>query len=136
MEKICDITPVHAYSESGFAFAGGDVRVAGPALILPDGVFAWPVTNPPDALSADDLAVAVAAAPAIDFVLLGTGAQQVFPAAEVRAACADAGVGLEVMATGPACRTLSLLLAEERLFAAALLPAGLPPEGPVAPEAA
>jgi uncharacterized protein len=136
MEKICDLTPVHAYSESGFVFAAGEVRVTGPALILPEGVFAWPVTSRPDALSADDLAPAVAAAPAIDFILLGTGAQQVFPAPEVRAACADAGLGLEVMATGPACRTLTLLLAEERLFAAALLPAGLAPEGPGAPEAA
>jgi len=136
MEKICDITPVHAYSESGFVFAGGEVRMTGPALILPHGVFPWPITNPPEALSADDIAHAVAAAPAIDFILLGTGAQQVFPAPEVRAACADAGLGLEVMATGPACRILTLLLSEERLFAAALLPAGLPPEGPVAPEAA
>jgi len=136
MQKICEITPVHAYSESGFAFAGGEVRVTGPALVLPNGVFSWPVTNSPDALSADDLAGAVAAAPAIDFILLGTGAQQVFPAAEVRAACADAGLGLEVMATGPACRTLTLLLSEERLFAAALLPAGRAPHsGPDSPAA-
>ncbi len=125
MERLCDITPVHAYSESGFAFAGGEVRVTGAAMILPEGVFAWPVASTPDALSPDDLAPAVVAAPNVDFILLGTGAQQVFPAPGVHAACAEAGVGLEVMATGPACRTLALLLSEERHFAAALLPAGL-----------
>ena len=125
MEKLCDITPVHAYSESGFAFAGGEVRVAGPALILPEGIFTWPVVSSPDALSPDDLAPALAAERSIDFILLGTGAQQVFPAPSLRAACAEAGLGLEVMATGPACRTLALLLSEERHFAAALLPAGV-----------
>jgi len=124
LDKICDITPVHAYSESGFAFAGGEVRVTGPAMILPEGVFAWPVANTPDAICPDDLALAMAGAPDIDFILLGTGAQQVFPGPEVHAACAQAGLGLEVMATGPACRTLSLLLAEQRQFAAALMPAG------------
>lgn len=124
MHRICDITPVYAYSESGFAFWSGEVRHEGPALLLPDGVFAWPVSRGPDALTADDLAPAMAAAPGIDFIILGTGAQQVFPAPEVHAACAEAGLGLEVMATGPACRTLSLLLSEERQFAAALMPAG------------
>lgn len=123
MEKLCDITPVHAYSESGFAFAGGEVRHTGAALILPDGVFAWPVSGP-DTLTPDDLAPAMSAAPDIDFILLGTGAAQVFPAPNVHAACVEAGLGLEVMATGPACRTLHVLLAEERQFAAALMPAG------------
>jgi len=125
MERLCDITPVHAYSEQGFAFAGGEVRVTGAAMILPGGVYTWPVSSAPDALSADDLAPAVAAARDIDFILLGTGAQQVFPAPSLHAACADVGIGLEMMATGPACRTLALLLSEERHFAAALLPAGL-----------
>lgn len=136
MEKICDISPVHAYSASGFVFAGGEVRVTGPVLILPEGVFTWPVASAPDTLTPDDLAPAVAVAPAIDFILLGTGAAQVFPMQQLRAACAHAGLGLEVMATGPACRTLTLLLSEQRLFAAALLPAGRAPEGPVPPVAA
>ena len=124
MEKLCDISPVYAYSESGFAFAAGEVRHVGAALILPEGVFTWPVDRPPEALIKDDLAPAIAAVPDIDFILLGTGARQVFPAPELHAACADAGLGLEVMATGPACRTLSLLLSEDRQFAAALMPAG------------
>jgi len=124
MHRLCDTIPVYAYSESGFAFRGGEVRYEGPTLILPEGVFSWPVSHAADALTADDLAPAMAAAPGVDFIILGTGAQQVFPPAEVRAACAEAGLGLDVMATGPACRTLSLLLSEERQFAAALMPAG------------
>lgn len=125
MHRICDTAPVHAYSESGFTFRAGEVRCEGPALILPEGVFAWPVTRAVDAITSDDLRPAVAAAPDIDFIILGTGAQQVFPPVEVRDACKQAGLGLEVMATGPACRTLALLLSEERHFAAALLPAGV-----------
>jgi len=124
MHRICDTASVYAYSESGFAFWGGEVRYEGPTLLLPEGVFSWPVSHAAEALTADDLAPAMAAAPGIDFIILGTGAQQVFPPAKVHAACAEAGLGLEVMATGPACRTLSLLLSEERQFAAALMPAG------------
>jgi len=131
MDKICDVTPVHAYSESGFVFSGGEVRHHGAALILPEGVFAWPVAKPPEALESEDLAPVVAAAPAIDFILLGTGARQVFPAPDLHAACAKAGLGLEVMATGPACRTISLLLSEQRPFAAALMPAGQGSDGAV-----
>jgi len=123
MEKLCDMTPVHAYSESGFSFAGGEVRHTGAVLIMPEGVYAWPAVEA-DALTPEDLEPAVAAAPRIDFILLGTGSKQVFPAPKIHAACAEAGLGLEVMATGPACRTLQVLLAEERQFAAALLPAG------------
>jgi len=124
MHRICDITPIHAYSESGFALWGGEVRHDGPVLLLPEGVFSWPVSHGPDALTADDLAPAMAAAPGIDFIILGTGAHQIFPPADLHAACASAQLGLEVMATGPACRTLSLLFSEDRQFAAALMPAG------------
>ncbi len=135
MHRLCELSPVQTYSDAGFAFAGGEVRVAGPVLMLPDGVFAWPAAGVPEALSADDLAPALAAAPQIDFILLGTGAQQVLPAPGVRAACAEAGLGLEVMATGAACRTIALLLGEQRLFAAALVPAGRGAPDPGAPMA-
>ena len=39
----------------------------------------------------------------------------------MRKAFAVAGLGLEVMDTGAACRTYNVLLAEERIFAAALI---------------
>jgi uncharacterized protein len=55
-------------------------------------------------------------------LLLGTGTKQVFPAPDVRRAFADAGVGLEAMTTGAACRTYNILLAEGRMVGAALIP--------------
>ncbi|MEM1307569.1 MAG: Mth938-like domain-containing protein, partial [Pseudomonadota bacterium] len=55
------------------------------------------------------------------FLLLGTGARQVFPSAELRAAFIERGIGLEPMDTGAACRTYNVLLAEKRPVAAAII---------------
>jgi uncharacterized protein len=54
-------------------------------------------------------------------VLLGTGERQQFPPAGIRAAFARAGVGLETMDLGAACRTFNVLIQEERNVSAALL---------------
>ena len=43
------------------------------------------------------------------------------PPPEVSQAFVKAGVGLEIMDTGAACRTFNVLLGEERAVAAALL---------------
>ena len=55
-----------------------------------------------------------------EVVLLGTGPTQRFPAAAIRAALTQRGVGLEVMDLGAACRTFNILVQEERQVAAAL----------------
>ena len=57
-------------------------------------------------------------------LILGTGVRQVFPAAPVRKAFADAGLALEPMDTGAACRTYNVLLAEGRPVGAALIAVG------------
>jgi uncharacterized protein len=54
-------------------------------------------------------------------VLVGTGVRQVFPAAEFAAQFLRAGIGLEVMDTGAACRTFNVLLTEQRRVVALLL---------------
>ena len=56
-----------------------------------------------------------------EVLLLGTGRQLRFPPPVVLAPLAAAGVGLEVMDTGAACRTYNILMAEGRQVAAALL---------------
>ncbi|MGE3712677.1 MAG: MTH938/NDUFAF3 family protein, partial [Hyphomicrobiaceae bacterium] len=53
--------------------------------------------------------------------LLGTGGSQVFPPAAVRQALAAENIGIEAMSTGAAARTYNILLAEQRLVAAALI---------------
>jgi len=56
-----------------------------------------------------------------EIVLLGTGARQRFPRAEIIAPLIRAGVGVEVMDLQAACRTYNILMAEQRKVAAALL---------------
>jgi uncharacterized protein len=55
-----------------------------------------------------------------DVVLLGTGPVQRFPPAAFRGIFMRAGVGLEVMDLGAACRTFNILVQEERRVVAAL----------------
>lgn len=57
-----------------------------------------------------------------EVIVLGTGSAQVFPDAEVHARVLSAGIGLEIMDTGAACRTYNILMGEGRRVAAALIP--------------
>jgi uncharacterized protein len=57
----------------------------------------------------------------VEIVLLATGARQEFPARSVLARAAAAGIGLEVMDLGAACRTYNVLLAEDRPVALAVI---------------
>ena len=70
-------------------------------------------------LTAEDLEPALALRPEV--LLLGSGARQVFPPHELLARLHAAGVGLEVMDTGAACRTYNVLVGEGRAVAAALI---------------
>jgi len=110
--------PIDAYGNGGFRFA--EMSHVGSILLLPSGIYAWPVADF-GGLSPASFAPVFAEAGAIDFLLLGTGAQQRFPAPEIRAAFAQAGVGLDVMDTGAAARTYNVLLGEDRAVAAALI---------------
>ena len=55
-------------------------------------------------------------------MLLCTRAALAFPAPAFRAEIDRRGLGLEAMDTSAACRTCNVLVAEVRLFTAALLP--------------
>ena len=55
-------------------------------------------------------------------ILLGTGANQVFPAMALLARALARGFGLEVTDTGAPCRTYIILMAEGRHVVAGLLP--------------
>ena len=54
-------------------------------------------------------------------VLLGTGAQQLFPGAQIYALFGQQGIGLEVMDNGALCRTFNILVAEDRDVTAAII---------------
>lgn len=55
-----------------------------------------------------------------EIVLIGTGRYQAFPERRLMARAIQAGLGLEVMTTGAACRTYNILAAEQRRVAAVL----------------
>jgi uncharacterized protein len=55
-----------------------------------------------------------------EVALLGTGAQQRFPAHDVREAFSTRSVALETMDLGAACRTYNILVQEERRVVALL----------------
>ncbi len=66
-----------------------------------------------------DLEALFAARP--ELVLLGTGDRQQFPSVQIRGAFVRAGIGLETMDLGAACRTFNVLVQEERRVCAALI---------------
>lgn len=112
---------IDAYGNGGFRFA--EMSHAGSLLLLPSGVYPWPVADF-DSLDEDCFAPVFAERDAIDFLLLGSGERQRFAGPDLRAAFAAAGIGLECMDTGAAARTYNVLLAEARAVAAALIAVG------------
>jgi uncharacterized protein len=110
--------PIDAYGNGGFRFA--DMSHRGSILCLPSGIYAWPPTDPSE-IEPAALAPALAEREALGVLLLGTGRRQEMPVGEVRRAFVEAGIALEVMDTGAACRTYNVLLAEGRPAGAALL---------------
>ena len=57
----------------------------------------------------------------VEILLIGTGETQRFPDAATLRPLIDAKIGYEVMDTAAACRTYNILVAEDRLVAAALV---------------
>ncbi len=101
----------------GYVLVNGE-RHARSIVVLADRVLPWPVAGF-EALAAGHFAELLALKPEV--VLLGTGAQLRFPHPSITAALPAAGIGLEIMDTQAACRTYNILVAEERVVAAALV---------------
>ena len=78
----------------------------------------WSVRDVQHMLPAD-LDSLLALAP--ELVVLGTGAIQVFPPAEVMAACLTRGIGIEIMDNAAAARTFNVLAGEGRRVVAGLV---------------
>jgi uncharacterized protein len=87
-------------------------------VVLPEQVLDWEPASF-DALAEASFARLAALGP--ELVLLGTGNRLRFPHPRLTAPLARAGIGLEVMDVQAACRTYNILVAEERVVAAALV---------------
>lgn len=119
--KLHASAPTHlntftGYGE-GFVLLNGERRESN-LLVLPERVMDWPPASF-DALTEAHFALIAELQPEV--VLLGTGARLRFPHPRLTASLARAGIGLEVMDVQAACRTYNILMAEERVVAAALL---------------
>lgn len=112
---------IDAYGKGGFRFA--DMSHKGSILALPSGVHAWSAASPAD-LSLDAFAPALAEKDAIELLLVGTGVYLAPLLEDVMWGLRERGLRVEVMQTGAAARTYTILLGENRRVAAALLAVG------------
>ena len=87
-------------------------------IVLPEKILPWDVADFA-ALKESDFDVFLDMG--LEILLLGTGAKQRFPHPRLGRALAAKRVGIEAMDLQAACRTYNILMAEERLVAAALL---------------
>lgn len=127
MSGIVNITPmIPADRQVIDSYAPGYFRVANtvyehPVIVFPDRTLKWSVTAV-DQLNLDDFGTIRDAEPRVEVVLLGTGVRSALLPSRLRTALRDIGLTVDVMATGPACRTYNVLLSEARRVAAALFP--------------
>jgi uncharacterized protein len=110
---------IETYGAGGFRVSGQ--RVEGAILLLQDVVLPWPVKALAALQAADFADIIAAGLVAVEFVLLGTGAETAIAPRPVRDALKQAGLGLEMMNTPEACRLYNVLAADGRRVAAALL---------------
>lgn len=92
-----------------------------PVLVTPTATRPWTVTRAED-LSLASLAALKDAPVPTELLVLGCGARAVFVPPALRAELKAAGLAVEVVDTGSACRIYNVLLAEGRRVAAALIP--------------
>jgi uncharacterized protein len=125
-----DITPavapdrqvIEAYGASGFRVSG--TTYAGAVIVFPDITVTWEVILPLE-ISAESLSAVTQRAGtelAIEILLLGCGRRMTPVPPALRGELRRAGVVVDAMDTGAACRTYDVLLTEGRRVAAALLP--------------
>lgn len=109
---------IEKYGSGGFRIAG--VRHAGSVLVLPDRTFAWAV-GAAEAIDAASLAPLLQRQPPPRVLIIGCGRSFAPRPEGLNEAMRAAGVGVEWMDTGAACRTFNVLLLEDREVAAALI---------------
>jgi len=110
--------PIDAYGDMGFRIGG--LRVEGSLLLLSEGMEPWDITRM-DELTVESLGPVLSDESGLEFLLLGCGAKMVRPQTNVVEHFQSAGLGIEFMDTGAACRLYNLLISEGRSIAAALI---------------
>ena len=123
-----DLTPlipagrqvIESYGASGFRVSG--THHHGSIIVLPDATLGWPVRTLAD-VTIESL-MPVTAKGGVEILLLGCGVRMLPVAPQLRRALKEAGIVVDAMDTGAACRTYNVLMAEDRRVAAALISLG------------
>jgi uncharacterized protein len=112
--------PIEAYGLGGFRFAG--MSHLGSLLCLPDGIWAWPITDKSE-LTLELLEPVFARADVLDFFLIGAGPDPWVLPPDLRARFREVGLSVDCAATGVALSTYNILLGEKRRVGAGLIAA-------------
>lgn len=123
-----DVTPlipadrqvIEGYSASGFRVSG--IAYRGAILVFPEVTQAWTAISIAEVTEAS--LAPVLARGGVEILLVGCGRRTALLSKDLRLTLRAAGIVLDAMDTGAACRTYNVLLAEDRRVAAALLPVG------------
>jgi uncharacterized protein len=110
---------IRSYGPGRFLISDREWRQ--PVLVTPTVTTAWNVARAEE-LTLESLAALKAAPVPTELLVLGCGARAIFVPPDLRAALKAAGLAIEVVDTGSACRIYNVLLAESRRVAAALIP--------------
>ena len=121
-----DVTPqiaqgrpvIQSYGPDGFKVS--DQLYSGSIILMHDVVQDWPVANSQH-ISLERLSPILAQVDDIELLLIGCGQAFCLIPPDIKAAFRRKGITIDAMDTGEACRTYSVLMAEERRVAAALI---------------
>ena len=109
---------IESYGGGGFRVAG--VRHSGSVLIFPEETVTWPITDA-NAISVASLQPFLQRADRARILVIGSGRSFSPRPAALDSELRAAGIQLEWMDTGAACRTFNVLILEGREVAAALI---------------
>jgi uncharacterized protein len=112
---------IEGYGPEGFQI--GPQLYRGAVMMVSSAVTPWRAETLA-ALTEAEFDPVFSAEPAVEIMLLGCGVKNHLPPRAVRNRFKSAGIALEPMETGAACRTYNVLLLEDRIVAAALFPLG------------
>ena len=110
--------PIDAYGSGGFTFSGMSHR--GSLLCLPDGIWAWPITDVRDITTAS-LEMVFTRATDLHVFLIGAGRDPWRLPDRLRDRFRAAGISVDAMTTGAAAQTYNILFGENRRVGAGLI---------------
>jgi len=122
-----DITPLIPKGKQIITgYGSGQFRINGvvhstPLLILPGRVEPWKLA-PNVPISIESLQPVLDEGETIELLLIGCMKSQMILTPKVKMPFKEAGIAVDVMDTGAACRTFNILVSEGRRVAAAIIP--------------